>query len=98
MGETSESTRDERQRDPERRDDETGIEEPVERIAASTLRVILLILGVLLLLYATGQAIGVPMLGTISEALDTDQARWMVVAFFGLVLLVVSLRGFRSSR
>lgn len=85
-------------RDPADRpdDEESGLEEPVEEVAASTLRVVLLILGTLLVLYASGQAIGLDILGIFSEALDTQEARWIIVAFFGLVLIAVSFRGFRA--
>lgn len=72
-----------------------GGEDAVEAIATSTVRLALLVLGLILLLYAVGQAAGFDVLAMISEALDTPAARWLLVAFFALVLITISLRGFR---
>lgn len=77
--------------DQQRRDGDRA----VEAIATSTVRLGLLVLGILLLLYATGQAVGFDVLAMISDALDTQQARWLIVAFFALILITISLRGFR---
>lgn len=83
--------------DEERRDRRQGEGDgAVEAIATSTVRLALLVLGLLLLLYATGQAVGFDVLAMISDALDTQEARWIIVAFFALVLITISLRGFRS--
>lgn len=79
----------------ERRRDRAREEGAVEAIAASTVRLGLLVLGLLLLMYAVGQAVGFDVLGMISEALDTQMARWLIVAFFALILIAVALRGFR---
>lgn len=92
MSDTERSREDgaDRRRSP--RDDGEGA---VEAIAASTVRLALLVLGLLLLLYAVGQAVGFDVLAMISDALDTQEARWLIVAFFALVLITISLRGFR---
>ncbi len=79
----------------ERQSDRARDEGAVEAIAASTVRLGLLVLGLLLLLYAVGQAVGFDVLAMISEALDTQMARWLIVAFFALILITVALRGFR---
>lgn len=79
----------------ERQSDRARDEGAVEAIAASTIRLGLLVLGLLLLLYAVGQAVGFDVLAMISEALDTQMARWLIVAFFALILITVALRGFR---
>lgn len=79
----------------DRRRDQPAGEGAVEAIATSTVRLGLLVLGILLLLYAVGQAAGFDVLAMISEALDTAVARWIVVAFFALVLISIALRGFR---
>ena len=84
----SDDTEDERQR---RRDHE----DTVELIATSTVRLGLLVLGIILLLYSIGQAAGFDVLGLISQALDTPEARWLIVAFFALILITIALRGFR---
>lgn len=82
--------------EPESADQRRGEgDRAVEAIATSTVRLGLLVLGILLLLYAAGQAVGFDVLAMISDALDTQEARWIIVAFFALVLITISLRGFR---
>ena len=76
-------------RNPDRSDDAVSL------VASSTVRIGLLILGVILLLYAAGQAMGMDVLAMISEQLDTQEIRWLIVAFFALVMITVALRGFR---
>lgn len=92
MGERT-ADRDTPENDDRRRPDR---DETVEFIATSTVRVGLLLLGVMLLLYSVGQAIGFDVLALISQALDTPEARWLFVAFFALILISIALRGFRS--
>lgn len=62
--------------------------------ARSTLRVGLAIIGLVLLLFALGQAVGMDLLGVVVDALSTTVGRWLAIAFFALVLIVVALRGF----
>lgn len=63
-------------------------------LAASTLRVALTVFGFVLLLFAIGQAVGLDLLGMVVEALETNVGRWLVVAFVGLLLIALALRGF----
>lgn len=81
--------------DARQRGDRRDADDAVEVIAASTVRVLLGVLGVLLLLFAMGQVMGFDAMAILSDALDTPEARWMLVALFALVLIVISLRGFR---
>lgn len=93
-----EESPDGRRRETEQREDrarnEEGLEEPVERVAASTVRAGLLVLGAFVLLFAIGQIIGFDVLAMLSEALDTREARWSIVAIFGIILITIALRGF----
>lgn len=65
-----------------------------EYFAESTLRVSLAVVGFVLLLFALGQAIGIDLLGYIVEALNTRMGRWLVVAFFAILLIALAVRGF----
>lgn len=94
MADIEQSSEERTDRRQDREDRRRG-DEAVEAIAASTVRLGLLVLGILLLLYATGQAVGFDVLALTSEALDTQEARWLIVAFFALILITISLRGFR---
>lgn len=71
-------------------------EQIADWLAASTLRVALTVLGFVLLLFAIGQAVGLDLLGMLVEALETNTGRWLVVAFVGLLLIALALRGFDS--
>lgn len=86
---------DDRRPEGERRDD-GGIDDSVELVATSTVRVGFLALGFLILLYAIGQIVGVNLLGALSTVLDSHEVRWMIIAFFGVVLITLALRGFKA--
>lgn len=78
-------------------DADTGDEDVGEWFAASTLRIGLAIIGIFLLLFALGQAVGVPLLGMVADALATRVGRWLAVAVFALLLIVVAMRGVGTS-
>lgn len=82
-----------RDEDHRTRDDDTS-NEPVQKVADTTLRMMLLFLGVVVLLFAIGQVMGIDVLAMASDALDNEEARWIVVALFALILIAISLRGF----
>lgn len=63
-------------------------------VAASTLRVGLALLGLVLLLFALGQVAGLDLLGLVVDAISTDVGRWLVVALFALVIIYIAARGF----
>jgi Na+-transporting NADH:ubiquinone oxidoreductase subunit NqrD len=63
-------------------------------LAVSTLRIGLAILGFVLLLFALGQAVGFDLLGTVVDALTSRIGRWLVVAFFALLIIAVAAWGF----
>lgn len=54
----------------------------------------LTIIGVVLLIFAVGQAVGLPLLEFTVDALSSQTGRWLVVAFFALAIIVVAVRGF----
>lgn len=62
--------------------------------AASTLRIGLAVVGFIVVLYALGRAAGVDLLGLFADALGTEVGRWLAVALFGLVLIVIALYSF----
>lgn len=69
----------------------------VDWLTVSALRAGLALVGLVLLLFAIGRVVGVNLLDTVIDALSTQVGRWIVVALFALVLIVVALRGFGSS-
>lgn len=62
--------------------------------AESTIRIAIGVLGVVLLLFAVGQMVGLDLLGAIAAALETSFGRWLLVAAFALLLIALALRGF----
>lgn len=97
MAQTDSSERS-RDRDPDRDDSPTSAERRssgvAEWFAESTIRIAVAILGVILLLFAVGQMVGIDLLGGLADALDTQIGRWLLVAVFAIFLIVVALRGF----
>lgn len=72
--------------------------ETTDWLAASTLRIGLAVLGFIVLLVAIGQVVGFDLLDIVLDALDTSIGRWLIVAFVGLFLIAIALRGFDESR
>lgn len=83
-------------RDRRARDQRTTGEAMSEWIAEGALRIALTIVGLVLLVYAVGRAVGVNLLDIFIDALLSPLGRWIVVAFFALLLIVVAVRGFRD--
>lgn len=91
--------RDERQTDAtgdrQRADDGTGANDaygPTSWFANTAVRVGLTIIGIALLLFALGQAFGLPLLAAAVEALSSETGRWLVVAFFAILLIGAAQR------
>ncbi len=57
----------------------------------------LVAIGFVLLLFALGQAVGFDLLGLFADAVSSQTGRWLVVAFFALLLIGVAERGLRGS-
>lgn len=71
-------------------------EDPVNWLTAPVIRMALAFLGAVLLLYALGRAAGVDVLGIVADVLATRIGRWLLVALFALLLIMVALRGFEA--
>lgn len=73
-------------------------EEPAPRrgftdvFASTTLRLLVTIIGLVVFLFALGQAIGFDLLGVTADALATQTGQWLVVALFALLLIGVAQR------
>lgn len=65
-------------------------------LAESVLRIGLSIVGLVLLVYALGRAVGVDLLAIVVDTLVSPVGRWIVVAAVGFLLIVVAQRGFRD--
>jgi hypothetical protein len=57
---------------------------------------VLAIVGLVVVLFAVGQIVGIDLLGLAAEALSSEIGQWLVIAAVGLVLIGLAQRGFRS--
>lgn len=80
--------------EPDRRSEEP---EPTGLLANAALRMGLLIVGLVLFLFALGQAVGLGLLSMFIDAVTSQTGRWLVVAFFGLLLIALAQQGFRGT-
>lgn len=60
--------------------------------ATTAVRTGLTAIGVVLLLFALGQAVGLPLLELAAEAVTSQTGRWLVVAFFAVLLIAAAQR------
>lgn len=92
--------------EPTRTEEERRREAPAERDAAAAerganaltrtlLRVGLAIVGFILLLFALDQAFGLALLDGLIQFLNTSTGRWVLVAFVGLLLILIAMGGWR---
>jgi uncharacterized membrane protein YdjX (TVP38/TMEM64 family) len=65
--------------------------------AVSAARLGLVFIGLVLLLFALGQAVGLNLLELAAEAISSRIGRWLVVAFFAVLLIAIPARWGRSS-
>jgi uncharacterized membrane protein YdbT with pleckstrin-like domain len=63
--------------------------------AETTARTAVLLIGVAVLLFALGQAVGAPLLEAVGEFLS-GFGMWLVVAFFALLLIVAATKSWRT--
>lgn len=112
MGNPNDDTVDSDTRDRDTRDRDTRDREPRERdtrerrqrtspvswFMESALRMGLVLIGFIILVFALGQVIGVDLFAIIGGVLSTEAGRWLAIAFFALLLILVALVGFRSRR
>lgn len=60
--------------------------------ASSAVRIGLTLIGVVLLVFAVGQAVGLPLLEMAADALATQTGRWLMVAFLAILLIAAAQR------
>ncbi|MDX1747148.1 MAG: hypothetical protein R3324_14520 [Halobacteriales archaeon] len=71
--------------------------EPAGLLANAAIRFGLLATGFVLFLFALGQAVGFGLLDLFVEAITSQTGRWLVVAFFGLVLIGLARTGIQGT-
>lgn len=71
--------------------------EPAGLLANAAIRFGLLAVGFVLFLFALGQAVGFGLLDLFIEAITSQTGRWLVVAFFGLMLIALARTGIQGT-
>lgn len=61
-------------------------------------RAVVVLLGLTVLLFAIGRIVGVDLLDTAVEVLDSGVAAWLLLAFFGLLLVLAATRSWSARR
>lgn len=65
-------------------------------LAESTIRIALAVVGLVLLIFAVGQLVGLNLLEIVADVLVSPVGQWIIVAFFALLLIALAQRGFRN--
>lgn len=69
------------------------VESATSWFASAAVRFGLTIVGVVVLLFALGQAVGLPLLELATAALTSQMGQWLVVAFFAILLIGAAQKG-----
>ncbi|WP_135304286.1 hypothetical protein [Haloarcula amylovorans] len=73
------------QQQPRQGDD--SVENATSWFANAAVRTGLTLIGGVVLLFALGQAVGLPLLELVTDALTSQTGQWLVVAFFAVLLI-----------
>lgn len=73
-----------------------GVDTATQWFATTAVRAGLTVIGVVLLLFALGQAVGLPLLDLAASALTSQTGQWLVVAFFAVLLIGAAQKGIPS--
>lgn len=81
-------TAQERSGDPnQQQPQDDSVDAATRWFATTAVRAGLTVIGVVLLLFALGQAVGLPLLELVTAALTSQTGQWLVVAFFAVLLI-----------
>ena len=74
-------------------DDAAGAERPMtDWLTSTTIRWMLALVGLVLLLFALGQAFDTPFLAWVVDAVTSEVGRWLVVALVAVALIAFATR------
>jgi hypothetical protein len=73
------------------------VEAATSWFANTAVRAGLTLIGLVLLLFALGQAVGFPLLQIVTDALTSQTGQWLVVAFFAVLLIGAAQKGLPTS-
>lgn len=65
---------------------------PGDWFAHATIRWMLALVGVVVVLFGLGQAVGISLLGMVADALGSQTGQWLMVALFGLLVILAAAK------
>lgn len=65
---------------------------PGDWFAHATIQWLLALVGVVVVLFGLGQAVGVSLLGMVADALGSQTGQWLMVAFLGLLVILAAAK------
>lgn len=72
--------------------------DPGAWIASTAIQTSIALVGLVVMLFAVGRAVGVDFLGMIGEALATHTGQWLAIALIALIVVVAALRAMSLRR
>jgi flagellar biosynthesis protein FlhB len=67
-------------------------------MASTAAQTIVMLVGLVVVLFAVGQAVGADLLGMVGDALATHTGQWLAVAVLALILVIAALRALSFTR
>jgi hypothetical protein len=67
-------------------------------MASTAVQTIVMLVGLVVVLFAVGQAVGADLLGMVGDALATHTGQWLAVAVLTLILVIAALRALSFTR
>ncbi|TYL40611.1 hypothetical protein CV102_03315 [Natronococcus pandeyae] len=67
-------------------------------MASTVVQTIVVLVGLAVVLFAVGQAVGADLLGMVGEALATHTGQWLAVAVIALIVVGAALRAMSLTR
>lgn len=80
-----------------RREGQPATEEITEKFTFTFLRLGVAIIGLVLLVFALGEIVGVDMFSVFGNILSSRVGQWLIVAIFGLGLIIAASKRWMSS-
>jgi hypothetical protein len=67
-------------------------------MASTAVQTVVILVGLAVVLFAVGQAVGADLLGMVGDALATHTGQWLAVAVLALILVIAALRAMSFAR
>lgn len=62
------------------------------------MQTLIAVVGLVVVLFALGQAVGVDLLGMVAQAVSTQTGQWLAIAFLALLVMGAAMRAMAYTR